>query len=129
VNPRILIVSLAALMAVSAAAKDNVQSPQRAVPGAGWSAVPIPGNGGKQVFERFCASCHGVGEGHPGTEALQAKYKGALPADLTRRTDLTPDVVVFTVRHGVSIMPSARKTEISDTELMAIARYLSHKKD
>jgi len=57
--------------------------------------------------------------------ALQAKYKGAVPALLDKRTDLTPAFVKTTVRNGVSVMPFFRKTEISDADLDAIAAYLT----
>lgn len=63
----------------------------------------------------------------PGTAALAAKYSGQVPAALEERSDLTPDVVKFFVRHGVSIMPPFRKTEITDAELDALANYLGRK--
>ncbi len=100
-------------------------APVRAVPGAGWSSVPMPGDGGEQVYRRYCYECHGSGPDKPGTVALQAKYKGAVPALLEQRTNLTAAFVAYTVRHGVSVMPAMRRTEISDAELKAIAGYLS----
>jgi mono/diheme cytochrome c family protein len=69
--------------------------------------------------------CHGEGVGKPGTLALQAKYKGALPALLDKRTDLTQALIKTYVRNGISIMPIFRKTEISDADLDAIAAYLT----
>ena len=51
-------------------------------------------------------------------------YKGDKPAVLTERTDLTPELVSFYVRNGVSIMPFFRKTEISDKDLADLAAYL-----
>jgi mono/diheme cytochrome c family protein len=87
-------------------------------------AAPAPD--GKAVFEKWCAPCHGDGPGKPGTAALQALYKGAKPALLEQRADLAPDVTKTFVRNGVSIMPFFRKTEISDAELDALARYLAH---
>lgn len=79
---------------------------------------------GQEVFARWCAPCHGAGPGHPGTQALAAKYNGAVPAELERRTDLTPAYVAAVVRHGVSIMPIFRKTEVSDDDLAAVEVYL-----
>lgn len=81
---------------------------------------------GKQVFDRWCASCHEPGIRAPGTTALAAKYGKDLPAVLEQRKDLTPEVVAYFVRNGVSIMPTFRKTEISDAELAALAKYLSN---
>ncbi len=78
---------------------------------------------GQKVFDYWCATCHGPGL--PGTVALQTKYKGAKPALLSERTDLIPPVTKTFVRHGVSIMPFFRKTEISDADLDALAAYLA----
>ena len=83
---------------------------------------------GHDVFQYWCATCHAAGPGHPGTDALQAKYHGSPPAVLEDRRDLTPDQVRFFVRHGVTIMPFFRKTEISDADLDAIGAYLARKR-
>ena len=80
---------------------------------------------GYDVYHKWCTPCHGPGPMHPGTQALEAKYKGAQPAALQDRTDLTPDLTKFYVRTGVSIMPPFRKTEITDAELDALAAYLA----
>lgn len=79
---------------------------------------------GRTVFNRWCVQCHGQGAEMPGTNALAAKYRSAVPALLEERVDLTPEVVRQFVRHGVSIMPTFRKTEISDRELAALGAYL-----
>ncbi len=83
---------------------------------------------GKELFTYWCATCHSAGEAYPGTVALQARYKGAVPAVLEERKDLSPALVKTMVRHGISVMPFFRKTEISDQELDAIAAYLSKPK-
>jgi mono/diheme cytochrome c family protein len=80
---------------------------------------------GKQIFELWCTACHGAGPDKPGTGALEFKYKGAVPAELEQRVDLSADLVKYFVRHGVSVMPPFRKTEITDAELDALARYLA----
>jgi (+)-pinoresinol hydroxylase len=79
---------------------------------------------GEKVYTYWCATCHGPGN-LPGTMALQTKYKGAKPALLSERTDLIPQVTKTFVRHGVSIMPFFRKTEISDADLDALAAYIA----
>ncbi len=56
--------------------------------------------------------------------ALQRKYGGSLPAILDQRKDLTPDLIAYAVRHGVSFMPSFRKTEISDAQVSELGAYL-----
>lgn len=80
---------------------------------------------GQQVFEQWCAACHAPGARHPGTQALESLYKGAKPAALEQRTDLVPELTRAFVRTGVSVMPPFRKTEISDTDLAALAAYLA----
>lgn len=76
-------------------------------------------------YQEYCAVCHGAGVGKPGTLALQAKYKGAKPALLADRTDLSPQLIETYVRNGIAVMPFFRKTEISDADLNAIAAYLT----
>jgi mono/diheme cytochrome c family protein len=80
---------------------------------------------GMEVFQKWCAPCHAPGPKHPGTQALDALYKGEKPAALEQRTDLTPEFVSTFVRNGVSVMPPFRKTEIGDSDLAALGAYLS----
>ena len=82
---------------------------------------------GKAVFDRWCEACHAEGPRRPGTQALEALYKGAKPAPLEQRTDLVPELTRSFVRTGVSVMPPFRKTEISDADLDALAAYLAPK--
>ncbi|MGH8260205.1 MAG: c-type cytochrome, partial [Steroidobacteraceae bacterium] len=69
--------------------------------------------------------CHAPGPGHPGTQSLQVKYGGRIPAVLLERTDLSPQAVARFVREGVLSMTPFRKTEITDAELSALARYVA----
>lgn len=98
----------------------------RAEQPAGAAAPAKPAAQGKQVFDRWCASCHEDSIRAPGTTALAAKYGKDMPAPLEQRKDLTPELVTYFVRHGVSIMPTFRKTEISDAELAALGKYLGN---
>ena len=88
-------------------------SPAKPVRPAGW-----------KIFDKWCAGCHSTAEG-PGSMALQRKYQGALPAVLEQRSKLSPEYVSFVVRHGISFMPSFRKTEISDADLALLSAYLT----
>lgn len=83
---------------------------------------------GHEVFQKWCAPCHGPGPGKPGTIALAALYKGTKPAPLEERTDLSADFIKLYVRHGVSIMAPFRKTEVSDGDLAALSAYLTRAK-
>ena len=78
---------------------------------------------GKAVYEKWCLPCHRSGQ--VGAVQLQLKYNGAVSAVLTERTDIQPALVRVVVRNGLAVMPSFRKTEISDAELDALATYLS----
>jgi mono/diheme cytochrome c family protein len=80
---------------------------------------------GEAVWKHWCVHCHSTGRGNPGTESLQVKYKGAIPAALLERTDLTPQLVTLAVRQGVLSMPPFRKTEVTDTELAALAAWVA----
>ena len=88
-------------------------------------AEPSAPPSGRAVYEKWCAPCHDPGINHPGTHALMVKYQGVKSGVLLDWTDLPPYTVKHFVRHGVTVMPPFRKTEISDTELDALAEYLS----
>jgi len=86
---------------------------------------------GKAKFDHSCAPCHGKGAGDdgrarlPGTDALQGKYQGALPAALEDRSDLTAEIMSVYLRQGSWSMPPFRKTELTDKEIDNIAAYLA----
>ena len=80
---------------------------------------------GRIVYVKWCAPCHDPGVAHPGTNALTVKYKGVKSGVLLEWRDLRPATVKALVRHGISVMPQFRKTEISDAELDALAVYLA----
>jgi (+)-pinoresinol hydroxylase len=93
---------------------------------------------GQQVFVRWCEGCHARGNpvqknpnGAPvgriwaGTHTLEERYKGAVPAALEDRVNLTPELIRMVVRNGLNVMPRTRKTEISDDKLDALIAYLT----
>jgi mono/diheme cytochrome c family protein len=80
---------------------------------------------GRAVYAKWCAPCHDPGITHPGTHALTVKYQGVKSGVLLEWQDLPVATVKFGVRHGISVMPQFRKTEISDAELDALAKYLA----
>ena len=80
---------------------------------------------GRAIYAKWCAPCHDPGVTHPGTNALTVKYRGVKSGVLLEWTDLPPVAVKAIVRHGISVMPQFRKTEISDVELDALAAFLS----
>jgi mono/diheme cytochrome c family protein len=88
-------------------------------------ASPPPASSGKAVYEYWCAPCHAPGPGHPGTQSLQLKYAGKVPAVLLERTDLSARAVAVFVRQGILLMAPFRKTEITDSELAALTAYVA----
>jgi mono/diheme cytochrome c family protein len=82
---------------------------------------------GQSVYARWCSHCHNAGRGNAGTQSLQVKYGGKMPAVLLERTDLTAAAVTQFVRQGVLSMPPFRKTEITDAELVALSAYVAGK--
>jgi len=111
------------------------------------TASPLPGAAGQGylVFAKWCSGCHAaafhladqaatdklspVSRLPLGTNLLQQRYKGAVPAALEQRTDLTRAAIGFYVRHGSNAMPALRKTEISDAELEALSAYLTRNRN
>jgi (+)-pinoresinol hydroxylase len=113
-----------ALCATAAAAAEPPQAPT-----INWLPASIamrPNDSrGYVLFQQACSVCHGAGPAKPGTRALRAKYQGKEPALLEERRDLAADYVRVTIRHGVSVMPPFRKTELSDDDVNAIVDYLT----
>lgn len=128
-----LILALGMIVAVPLAAQEKApahgKAPQpKKVWKSAWTTVAPKSKGepyGYVQFEDYCAVCHGPGPGKPGTLALQQKYKDKVPALLADRTDLTAPLIKAYVRNGDYVMPTFRKTEISDADLDAIAAYLT----
>jgi (+)-pinoresinol hydroxylase len=85
---------------------------------------------GRELFEHWCSACHAPeptedGRYLPGTNTLQNRYKGRVPAALEQRTDLTEAYIEAVIRSGLHAMPRFRKTEISDRQMHDIAAYLA----
>lgn len=135
--------SLLGLFGVSAVLADPASSADSA-----WTPLPIERDAtlsdpleqrGREVFDQRCAACHAEIPDEtfgprflpamPGTQALEARYQGALPAALEKRTDLTPEYIEAVVRDGLRSMPFFRPTEVSDEDLEALVAYLTRKRD
>lgn len=99
---------------------------------AAWCAMQVagaaaPAPSGEAVYARWCSHCHDAGRGNSGTQSLQVKYGGKVPAVLLERSDLTAAAVTQFVRQGVLSMPPFRKTEITDAELAALSAFVAAK--
>jgi len=92
---------------------------------AGDAAPTTPNSRGEKIFNTRCIFCHGVGLGHPGWQMLDLK-KGPGQAEILGRSDLTPAYIEHVVRNGNIEMPPFRPSEISDSDLKALAEYVIH---
>ena len=94
------------------------------------AALALPAAGadmtGKEVFEHYCAACHGSAEG-PGTMQL-ARTRGKEQALLAERQSLTAEYVAFVVRHGLRSMPPFVPSDLTDARLQALAAFLAKSK-
>ena len=83
---------------------------------------------GEDIFNMHCLSCHAAGPGHPGTMRLELRL-GKDKSVLTERDDLHPEYIKTIVRQGILLMPPFRPSEITDSELLALATYLAPTKN
>jgi mono/diheme cytochrome c family protein len=78
---------------------------------------------GGEVFENYCAHCHGPGEA-PGTVQL-ARTRGKDKGLLTQRSDLAPDYIEYIVRHGLKSMPPFAPSDLDAARLKALVAFLT----
>lgn len=78
---------------------------------------------GADIYQYWCAACHLPGK--PGSVAVMMLHGEQVPTDLPGRETLDPFYVEYLVRNGQAAMPHFRKTQISDTQLTALAEYLA----
>jgi mono/diheme cytochrome c family protein len=77
---------------------------------------------GKALFEATCNYCHNP-RGFA-TERLRTR----LPEDrvvLADRTDLDPNYIRTIVRNGLASMPAYTPTDLNESQIQAIAKYLT----
>ncbi len=97
-----------------------------ALPGSASAQAAGSAERGEAVYAHWCAICHDRGaRGFPGTQALEILHGGAVPAALADRTDLDPDYVEYVVRHGLSVMPFFRPTEVGQGDMADLKAYLT----
>ena len=63
------------------------------------------------IYDRVCGYCHGHDIG-----------------PVLRGRELPPETIAYFVRHGAGAMPAFKPTEITDTELAALAQWISTSK-
>ena len=74
------------------------------------------------LFVEKCGMCHR--QMGMGTVILARRMEPA-KAMLEKRSDLTTDYVVASVRNGIGNMPRISRAEVSDPQLRVIAQYLT----
>jgi cytochrome c len=81
---------------------------------------------GEALFSNRCGTCHLAGGMGTNLLTKQRMMAGEPPESglLANRRDLTADYVTSVVRMGKVAMPRLSRTEVTDTELEAIATYL-----
>jgi mono/diheme cytochrome c family protein len=79
---------------------------------------------GKALFRTKCGICHL--QGGTGTFMLSRRL-GASQALLEERQDLDRALVLHVARNGLQSMPRFSRAELPDSELQAIADYLTRK--
>jgi mono/diheme cytochrome c family protein len=78
---------------------------------------------GKEVFDHYCAACHGAADG-TGTMQL-GRTRGKDKAFLTARKDLKGEYVEYVVRHGLRSMPPFVPSDLTDDKLKALSTFLA----
>lgn len=73
------------------------------------AAEPAP----ERIFQATCAYCHG-----------RLLAPGVTVAPELRGRGLSPEMVAVIVRGGTTRMPAFRHTDLGDTELQALGRWL-----
>ena len=123
--PRLLWLTSALLLAGCGSAESAVVNAEGPAAGPRKSALALATDPGQRSYLKWCAPCHASGIEHPGTNAITAKYEGTRPGALIEQPDLDPDLIKAMVRSGISVMPPFRKTELSDSDLDALAIWLA----
>jgi mono/diheme cytochrome c family protein len=86
------------------------------------AAQPAAPADGKALFARRCGICHFADGG--GTWMLERRL-GKPQALLESRTDLLVPYIRLIARHGLNGMPRFTRVELPDSDLEAIAAYLT----
>jgi len=80
---------------------------------------------GEAVYEKHCSHCHTPGMNYPGTHQL-TKTRGEDNGVLVERDNLVDVYVKTIVRNGLNGMPTFKPTQISESQLDALAEFLSN---
>jgi mono/diheme cytochrome c family protein len=90
----------------------------------GMVASAIHAQEGEGVYQRHCSWCHDPGMNNPGTQQL-TKTRGEANGILIDRDNLVDIYVKTIVRQGLNAMPAFKPTQITESELDALAAFLA----
>ena len=80
---------------------------------------------GEAIYQANCSHCHDPGMNNPGTQQL-TKTRGEENGILIDRDNLVDVYVKTIVRNGLNGMPTFKPTQITDSELDALAEFLAN---
>lgn len=78
---------------------------------------------GRRIYANWCVHCHR--EGGSATRVLEQRYQGKVPAVVEERTDLAAARIVRLLRTQTPGMTAFRPTDLTDSDLEAVAAYLT----
>ncbi len=78
---------------------------------------------GRQIYANWCVHCHR--EGGSASRVLEERYRGKVPAVIEERTDLAATRIVRLLRTQTPGMTAFRPTDLTDSDLEAVAAYLT----
>jgi mono/diheme cytochrome c family protein len=79
---------------------------------------------GERIYRKHCSWCHDPGMNNPGTQQL-TKTRGKANGILIERDNLVDVYVKTIVRQGLNAMPAFKPTQITESELGALAAFLA----
>ena len=91
----------------------------------GLITLSLSAQDGEAIYQANCSHCHDPGMNNPGTQQL-TKTRGEENGVLIDRDNLVDVYVKTIVRNGLNGMPTFKPTQITDSELDALAEFLAN---
>ena len=91
----------------------------------GLITLSLSAQDGEAIYQTNCSHCHDPGMNNPGTQQL-TKTRGEENGILIDRDNLVDVYVKTIVRNGLNGMPTFKPTQITESELDALAEFLAN---
>ena len=91
----------------------------------GLITLSLSAQDGEAIYQANCSHCHDPGMNNPGTQQL-TKTRGEENGVLIDRDNLVDVYVKTIVRNGLNGMPTFKPTQITESELDALAEFLAN---